>query len=439
MSIYFPISIKHSFKQIILLFVFLLINFKFFSQTPVFDSFFQNKSLRLNVIHQGNYNSENYKLVNIKTSSYWSGPRKNLIDSSDLGNYRICVFDSLTNTLIYQYNYSCLFFEWQREPEAKTIYRAFEETLVIPYPKSTITIKLENRDKTLHWHLLWSYSLSPKSYLINHDKPFYSFKIDTIQFSGNISKKIDLVFLAEGYTASQMSKFRHDIQRMIRKMAEYEPFKSHMNDFNFWAVESISPDSGCDDPRKNIWKRTLFDAHFNTFNSDRYLTSSSLWTIHEVASVVPYDQIYILTNTDKYGGGGVFNYFSLTSVDHRSSEEVFVHEFGHAFAGLADEYFYLSEENQDYYPRNVEPWEPNITTLVHFETKWKNLVDSKTPVPTPATKYYQTVVGAFEGAGYCSKGVYRPTQSCLMKELKSPFCPICQKAILNRIRFYTDN
>jgi hypothetical protein len=252
-------------------------------------------------------------------------------------------------------------------------------------------------------------------------------------------KKIDLVFLAEGYTASQMSKFRHDIQRMIKKMAKYEPFKSHMNDFNFWAVESISPDSGCDDPRKNIWKRTLFDAHFNTFNSDRYLTSSSLWTIHEVASVVPYDQIYVLTNTDKYGGGGVFNYFSLTSVDHRSSEEVFVHEFGHAFAGLADEYFYLSEENQDYYPRNVEPWEPNITTLVHFETKWKNLVDSKTPVPTPATKYYQTVVGAFEGAGYCSKGVYRPTQSCLMKELKSPFCPICQKAILNRIRFYTDN
>ncbi|MCD6367096.1 MAG: peptidase M64 [Bacteroidales bacterium] len=404
-----------------------------------FNDFFQDKTLRIDYTHAGNVTDEDFFLLTMKEELYWGGSLINLVDTFNWGNNLVQVYDSAANRLIYSRGFSNLFWEWRLLPEAKIYSKGFYESLEIPYPRNTVRIDILSRDKQLNFKKVTSWYISPDDYRIAHDKPVYNFKVDTLLYSGNSHQKVDLVFLAEGYTQAEMEKFRKDVRRMIKKMFEFEPFKSHQTDFNFWAIESPSEESGTDNPRKNDWKNTLFNSHFNTFDSDRYLTTTDLRTIHDVAALAPHDQIYVLANTDKYGGGGIYNYFSLTSVDNDLSEWVFVHEFGHAFAGLADEYYYDEDEYANYYPKNVEPWEPNITSLTNFAGKWKSMLPDTVPVPTPDTKSYYNVVGAFEGGGYVSKGIYRPVHSCIMKELRGNdgFCPVCRRAITQRILFYT--
>ena len=404
----------------------------------VFNHFFLDKTLRIDYIHTGNYNEENFYLLSMSEEPYWSGSIVNLKDTFNLGNNFIEVRDLSTDKLIFSRGFSNLFWEWRLLPEAKNNIRSFYEVLEIPYPKKAIRIDIFSRDTFLRFKKIKTWYINPNNYRISHDKQVYNFKIDTLLFSGNSHIKVDVVFLAEGYTQSEMTKFLKDAERMIRKLFDFPPFNTHKDDFNFWAVESVSKETGTDDPVKDIWKNTLLNTHFNTFNSNRYLTTTDLRTIHDVALQVPHDQIYVLVNTDKYGGGGVYNYFSLTTVDNQLSELVFVHEFGHAFAGLADEYFYDEDDYKDYYPKNIEPWEPNITSLTQFRTKWKDMIADSIPIPTPNDKKYLHVLGAFEGGGYVSKGIYRPAYSCIMKSLQgnNKFCPVCQQVILRRIAFY---
>ncbi len=423
----------------IIILLLLICNTVFTKSQIVFNDFFQDKTLRIDYTHTGNATDEDFFLLTLKEEPFWGGSMTNLVDTFNWGNNFIQVYDSASNQLIYSRGFSNLFWEWRFLPEAKQYSKGFYESLLIPYPKNPVRVEILSRNKQLNFQKVTSWNISPDDYRIVHDKPVYSFRVDTLLFSGNIHKKVDLVFLAEGYSQGEMEKFRQDARRMIEKIFEFEPFKLHQNDFNFWAVESVSEESGTDDPRKNSWKNTLFNSHFNTFDSDRYLTTTDLRTVHDVAALAPYDQIYVLVNSDKYGGGGIYNYFSLTSVDDKLSEWVFVHEFGHAFAGLADEYFYDEDEYAGYYPKNIEPWEPNITSLSHFETKWKTMVPDSVPVPTPDTKAYFQTVGVFEGGGYVSKGIYRPVHSCIMKNLRGNdgFCPVCRRAIAQRILFYT--
>ncbi len=423
----------------ILLFLVLTCNTISVSAQIKFSDYFKEKTLRIDYTHVGNQANEDFFLLTMKEEPYWGGSLVNLIDTFNWGNNFVQVYDSATNRLIYSRGFSNLFWEWRLLPEAKKYSKGFYETIEIPYPNKTVRIAILSRNKSFEFEKVTSWIVSPNDYRIAHDKPVYDFRVDTLLFSGNCNQKVDIVFLAEGYMQSEIGKFIGDARRMMKKMFEFEPFMSHKNDFNFWVVTSISVESGTDDPRKNIWKNTLFNSHFNTFNSDRYLTSTDLRTIHDVAALAPHDQIYVLVNTDKYGGGGIYNYFSLTSVDDVLSEWVFVHEFGHAFAGLADEYYYDEDEYANYFPKNTEPWEPNITSLTDFDTKWKSMVPDGVPIPTPDTKIYQHIIGVFEGGGYVSKGIYRPMHSCIMKELQGNdgFCPVCRRAILQRILFYT--
>ena len=423
----------------IVLLLLLVCNTIFVKAQIKFSDYFKDKTLRIDYTHAGNQADEYFFLLTMKEEPCWGGSLINLVDTFNWGNNFVQVYDSTTNRLIYSRGFSNLFCEWRLLPEAKKYSKGFYETLEIPYPKKTIRINILSRNKSLEFKKVTSWTVSPNDYRIAHDKPVYDFRVDTLLFSGNSHRKIDLVFLAEGYTQSETEKFINDARRMMNKLFNFEPFMSHKSDFNVWLVESVSLESGTDDPKKHIWKNTLFNSHFNTFNSDRYLTSSDLRTIHDVAALAPHDQIYVLVNTDKYGGGGIYNYFSLTSVDHALSELVFVHEFGHAFAGLADEYFYDEDEYSNYYPKNTEPWEPNITSLTDFDTKWKSMVADSVPIPTPDIKKYWHTVGVFEGGGYVSKGIYRPTHSCIMKELQGNdgFCPVCRRAILQRILFYS--
>ena len=224
---------------------------------------------------------------------------------------------------------------------------------------------------------------------------------------------------------------------MANYLLNQEPFTNYSKDINIWAVESISENSGPTNPRTNQWNRTAVGSTFNTFGIDRYLTTSNTFKIMDVAANAPSDVVYVLINTKSYGGGGIYNHFNVATSDHPLSEVVFIHELGHGLAGLGDEYYTSDVAYQNFYNLSIEPWEPNITTLVNFKSKWANMVAPTTPIPTPATKENNETVGVYEGGGYMSKGIYRPYIDCRMKSNEAKgFCPVCQRAISLVIESY---
>ncbi len=283
---------------------------------------------------------------------------------------------------------------------------------------------------------VFEFEVNPSSYFISPElsKKYPSKKIID---NGPVSEKVDVVFLADGYTESEMEKFRNDANRMAGYFFSNSPFKENKEKFNFWIVESPSVETGTDFPKEKIYKNTIINSSFSTFDVDRYLMTYDIKTVRDLAANVPYDQIIILVNSNVYGGGGVYNYYSITSVDDDFSDFVVVHEFGHAFGCLADEYYTSEVGVEDYYDLSIEPYEPNITTLVNFDKKWKNMIDGGTPTPTPQTAEFKSKIGVFEGGGYVAKGVYRPFMDCTMKSrLRDGFCPVCRKALTEMIEFY---
>jgi len=265
----------------------------------------------------------------------------------------------------------------------------------------------------------------------------YNFPNFKVHYSGNSNEKLDIVFVPEGYTKEEMTKFKKDCERLSKSLFSYEPFSNYENSINIWGVEADSKDSGTDIPGENVWKNTIISSNFYTFDSERYLMTSNYFDVRDIAANAPYDQIYIIVNTSKYGGGAIYNYYSLTGADHKLAGQVFVHEFGHGLAGLADEYS-GDDTYLDFYPLDVEPWEPNVTTLVNFESKWKSMLDKDTPIPTPATDKFKSKLGVFEGGGYVAKGVYRPSVNSLMNSFSvNEFNPVCKKTLSDFINYYS--
>ncbi|NOZ47715.1 MAG: peptidase M64 [Chlorobi bacterium] len=398
-----------------------------------FSNYFEMQALRIDFIHCGNFETEAAYFEQIKQEPFWAGSKVNLIDPFNYGDYRIMVYDSTSNQLIYSCGFGSLFREWQTTEEAKKMERSFYETVICPFPKNTINVHIESRNKKNKFSEIFSLTVNPDNYFIKKEKNG-NYRTIKLLSSGIPSKCIDLVIIPDGYTEKEMIKFRVDAKRFTEYLFRCSPYDKYKNKFNVRAVEAISNESGTDIPKDSIWKNTILNTSFYTFNSERYLMTYDINSVRDIAASVPYDQILILVNSDKYGGGGIYNFYSVCSSDNKDSEFVFTHEFGHGFASLADEYFTSDVAYNDYFDLNIEPYEPNITTLVDFESKWKNMVDEKTPVPTPEKKKYLGKIGAFEGGGYVAKGVYRPTIDCSMKSrLVNRFCPVCQKAIEDMI------
>lgn len=402
-----------------------------------FEKYFEPKTLRIDLTFAGNKDHQTVYLSALYEEPIWSGSQKNLIDKFNYGEYRIEVLDS-ANTKIFAYGFSSLFLEWRTTEEAKTISRAMNNAVWIPFPKHKIKVKILERNKsTNEFEQLSEIEINPKSKQIQRNLP-NDFAVYKIQYSGNPSEKVDIAFVAEGYTKNEMQKFRDDVARHAEYLFSIEPYKSRRSDFNIWAVESISEDSGTDIPGENIWKRTAANSTFNTFEIDRYLTAPNHSTVADLVCNVPHDQIYVIVNTKKYGGCGIYNFYALGASDCRDALPVFVHELGHSFAGLGDEYYTSDVAYQDFYNTKLEPWEPNISSLVNFESKWKDMIDASTPIPTPATDEYKEKIGAFEGAGYMAKGMYRPRYNCRMITNHSKdFCAVCQRAISRVIDWHT--
>jgi hypothetical protein len=401
-----------------------------------FDKYFTDKVLRFDYMLAGNSSKISVYPAALKEEPFWSGSYTNLIDPFNMGNFKYELFDDATNTLIYSRAFCTLFQEWQTTAEAKNIEKSFYEVATMPYPKNKVRFMLSKRERNGQFSELFETVIDPSNYFIRKENPIYSVTTE-IYKGGDPHTSVDLAFIAEGYRADEMVKFRDDVKKMADYLFAEAPFSDYKERFNIWAVEAVSQDSGTDIPGEKTYVNTVLNSSFYTFGIDRYLTTQDIKSVNDYAAAVPHDNIVVLINSTKYGGGGVYNYYSGTTTGNQLSPKVFIHEFGHGFAGLADEYYSSSVAYDEFYPLNVEPWEPNITTRVNFDSKWKKLIASETPVPTPAEEKYMNVPGLFEGGGYSAKGIYRSEMDCRMKS-NGPkgYCSVCRNAIKEMIGFY---
>ncbi|UCH64696.1 MAG: peptidase M64 [Ignavibacterium sp.] len=415
----------------------ILITTSVFSQVK-FEDFFYDKTLRVDYFHTGDSTNDYYSIDELIEEPYWGGSKVNLIDKFNYGNYKVLVYDDSTSQLIYSRTYSTLFNEWQTTKEAKLTTKTFSETFVLPYPKRTVRLEFYSRDKLNQQIKKFDYKINPENYFIKTErtKQYERFEVSV---SGEPESKVDIVIIPEGYTIDQMTKFMEDAEKFAGYLFDCTPFKENKDKFNIWGVLAPSEDSGTDIPADDVWMRTIVNSAFYTFDLDRYLMTYDNKAVRTLASYAPYDQIFILVNSKKYGGGAIYNHYSVCVSDNRFSDYVFVHEFGHGFASLGDEYVTTEVAYEEFYSTEIEPLDPNLTTLVDFDSKWKDLVDDDVPIPTPPDKEYEDKVGAFEGGGYVPEGVYRPMQDCTMKSIsKNNFCPVCKRAIIEMINFYTE-
>ena len=427
---------KKIFISISLFFVFLS-NIK----AQNYSDYFTEKACRVDFQLCGDQNSTNAYLDKIKEEPYWGGRRSHLSEDLNLGEYRFQITDSLSGKLIYTEGFSTLFFEWQTSNEAKYVQKSFEQSIRLPYPQKTVLVTIEKRKGFENWEKLLSFRLNPADKLIRKFSPL-NVPVKEIFKTTNSEHAVDIAVIAEGYTESERTKFFKDARKLAESLLTYEPFRSYKSRINVYAIAASSQESGISMPHLDEWKNTALGSHFYTFYEPRYLTSQNVFAIRDYASLVPYDAIYVLANTKTYGGGGIYNFYALASADSkRAQAQVVVHEFGHSFAGLGDEYFKDKPDVlDDMYNIKEEPWEPNLTSLVHFEKKWKNMVPAEVQIPTPVNEQTKELpVAVFEGGGYLTKGMYRPSYDCRMRtnEAKA-FCPVCEKAVEKMILFLTE-
>jgi len=451
---------------------------------------FTNATMRVDYYHLGTKGQEQITLDKVYEENTWPGSKINLLDTLNLGDCFVKVSDLQTNMLLYSRGYSTVFGEWQTTEDALNgTWRTFHETVRFPFPQRKVVVSFMRRDKfvavgeTMAFREVVSFVVDPNSpTAIHREKRQSPFKIFDVMIHGPIEKKVDILILGDGYAKEDIEKFRKDAQHFTEQLFSYQPFKKHKNDFNVRAMEVISDDSGIDKPDQNVWKHTALGTMYNTFGSARYVLTEENRAMRDIADTAPYDFITILVNDDRYGGGGIFNlYTTCFTKPVKAGQEwemdyVYVHEFGHCFGGLGDEYYSSQVSYVDFYPKGVEPWEPNVTrTNTKDNLKWRNLMILDTPVPTPWQKakydsietlrgkldrlafdYYEKreglmksandilkdphwigIVGAFEGSGYTSKDLYRPALDCKMFALNPvDFDPVCAAAIERMIEMY---
>lgn len=408
----------------------------------------QDRTLRVDYIFSGTDKTQEIALDEMSVFDGWAGRRVNIDSVAVRGNGQIAMTDRETGKVIYRQSFSTLFQEWQTTEEATRLRKAFENVFLLPMPSQPAVVNVELYDFRGKVSASFSHLVDPSDILIRKINPEPA-PHRYILKSGDPADRIDVAVVAEGYTAGEADLFYADAQKAVDAILAHKPFDRYADRFNFVAVALPSEDSGVSVPGEGEWKKTALGSHFNTFYMDRYLTTLRLRQMHDALCGIPYEHIVILANTDTYGGGGIFNSYTLTTAHHPFFEPVVVHEFGHSFAGLADEYYYDDQFVEYYYP-DCEPWEQNITTLYDFTSKWDDMLPRMVSLPTSPSKKNvweqiregkdpDSFIGVYEGAGYQSKGVFRPYPDCRMKTNASDgFCPVCQRAIARIIEFYTE-
>ena len=440
------------------------------------------QTMRLDYYHTGDSSKEVFALDRVVLEPLpWPSDLNKNIDDTNLGKYFFEVRDQKTKRVLYSRGFASIYGEWETTDEAKAMMRTFSESLRFPAPDAPVEIVLKKRNKKNEWVDIWTTSIDPKDIFIDRSKPQAPARLIAIQKMGEPSTKVDFLILGDGYTAREANKFEKDARRLTEVLFSTPPFKEHRKDFNVWALCPPAAESGISRPSTGIYRDSPLGATYDAFGSERYVLTFDNRALRKVAQFAPYEFIEVIANNRTYGGGGIFNLYSTVAADNGFANYVFVHEFGHHFAGLADEY-YTSPVSYAPASERIEPWEPNATALLDPATlKWKDLVLPDTPIPTPWNKeayeqysreyqkrrtqirkdnrpesemealfrenlaYEQAMfrrekywgrVGAFEGAMYESKGYYRPEVDCIMFSRTNHFCAVCRRAIERIIDLY---
>jgi hypothetical protein len=440
------------------------------------------RTMRLDYYHTGNDHQELFSMGDVVLEPLpWPGNLGKSIDDTNLGKYFFEISDRTTNKVIYSRGFASIFGEWETTDEAKQLNRTFSESLRFPAPERPVKISIKKRDEQNAFRELWTVNVDPNDKFVDRATSKAPAQLIKLQDSGDPATHVDFLILGDGYTAADMAKFGKDAHRLMDILFSSSPYKEHRGDFNVWGLCPPAEQSGISRPSTGIYRHSPVGATYDAFDSERYVLTFDNKAFRNIAQFAPYEFVEILTNTNTYGGGGIFNLYSTVAADSLWSPYVFVHEFGHHFAGLADEY-YTSDVSYTN-TKKVEPWEPNATALMEpAELKWKDLVAAGTPIPTPWAKEafeqasheiqkrrreirkqnqpesvmdalfqeekkheddlldhdrYSGKVGAFEGAIYEAKGYYRPEENCIMFTRYDKFCAVCRRAIERVIALYT--
>lgn len=406
-----------------------------------FSDYFANKTLRIDYIFAGNAENQIVALDELATTDGWAGRRVNLDKIPVRGNGELKLTDSKSGKTIYRTSFSSLFQEWLVTDEASQTTKSFEATFLVPFPKQEVFAEITLLDNKGEMQTFLRHRILPDDKLIRNMNGRETAPHEYLLKSGSAEECIDIAIVAEGYAAEDMEIFMRDAHTACEEIFRYEPFASHKEKFNVVAVKIESKQSDVSVPQDGIWRQTALNSNFHTFYSPRYLTTNSVHLIHDSLVGIDYEHLIILANTDTYGGGGIYNSHTLTTAHNPQFKPVVVHEFGHSFGALADEYFYeQADHTENTYDLKYEPWEQNITSLVDFESKWKDMLDKRTSVPTEPTdkRKENYTVGVYEGGGYMTKGMYRPAVVCRMRDnVATQFCPVCQRAIERIILYNT--
>ena len=404
-----------------------------------FATSFAGSTLRLDYIFSGDNRTQHIAVDQLSKTAGWYGRRHHLAELPLEGNGQLTMVDQASGDTLYRHSFSTLFQEWQQTEEARHVTKSFENTFVVPLPKRPVDVVVQLTDNHRRVQSMLRHSVDPQDILIRDRSSETPTPWRYIRRGGDSKDCIDVAFVAEGFGDDQMEDFLAMCDSSVAALSEHEPFRSMIDRFNFIAVMPVSRQNGVSIPHQRLWVDTPLASSFDTFYSDRYLTTLHIKRLYDLMTNIPFEHFIILANTTEYGGGGIYNSYNMASAKcPRSKLEVIVHEFGHSFGGLGDEYDY-GNDPEPMYPADTEPWEPNLTTLVDFDSKWKDMLSSGTAIPTvPDGKQLTTKVGVYEGGGYQQRGVYRPTQLCRMKVNEvHEFCPVCQRALRRIIDFYT--
>ena len=471
------------------------------AQSVQFNEHFVDQTMRIDYFHIGDATTEIVTVDHIYQYGMWAGCTKNLIDNFNNGAYYYKVYDAASGKLIYSIGFDSYFKEYQTSDEAsKGIKHTYHESAIIPFPKNKIRFALEKRDKQNKLNEVFSSEIDPADlYIIKDNVKDKAAKVYKSHFSGDPHSKVDVVILADGYSAKDQKKFEKDLKRYTNILISQEPFKKNKNRINIYGVFKASEDSGIDEPGANIYKNTTLSTTFYSLGSERYVLTEDNKSMRDLAAQVPYDAIYIMCNSPRYGGGGIYNFYCTFVSDNQFSPYIFLHEFGHSFGGLADEYYTSDVAYNEFYTAGLEPVEPNITrALDPKNVKWKESLSEGIAVPTLWEKEnydkmdltwqkerrelnkkiaelkrnrvsqkdidavqneynmkdklhsdevdqylmkskYWNKVGVFEGAGYSSNGMYRSMLDCLMfSKGTKPFCRVCEEHVAKVINHFSE-
>ncbi|HZH91880.1 MAG TPA: IgA Peptidase M64 [Pyrinomonadaceae bacterium] len=452
---------------------------------PVFSlETFAVETMRLDFFHTGNASQELFSVDRVVIEPLpWPGNPRRAIDESNLGKYLFEVRDAQTNRLLYSRGFASIYGEWETTDEAKSANRTFHESLRFPAPAAPVQVLLKKRDARNAFREVWTTTVNPRDILISNAKATAPARVIEIERNGDPSLKVDLLILGDGYTVAESGKFERDARRLVGVLFQTSPFKERRRDFNVWGLVPPAAESGISRPSTGVHRDSPLGTTYDVFGSERYVLTFDNRAFRRAASFAPYDFVEILVNNRTYGGGGIFNLYGTVSADSQWAPYVFVHEFGHHFAALADEYYTSPVAYAPAPAERVEPWEPNVTALLDPKNlKWRDLVSPDTPLPTPwekeafekysreaqarrslirsqgrpeqemdalfnevraheqaafAREKYANRVGAFEGANYEAKGFYRPQVDCIMFTRTEAFCAVCRRAIERVVDMYS--